>query len=1007
MKKLFGLAVLALIVIFPVFSWARGGGGCLEKGTPVLTPEGSTSIETLNTGDRVWAVTGGKLKEARVRAVIKVQPEKYLEISAAGTRLRITPEHPVMTAPGEYVLAGQLVPGDKIFLTGKDKLTATPIQSINNLPAKRPAYNLLVSPGGTFIAGNFVLHNKGCFLPDSPILMADGWEIMINAVKPGDMLWSFKPDGHLVKTRVRSVIKHEVDDYIVMKTDRAAIRVTEEHPFYVGRGKFKTVEALKKGDTIFAFDGKWLAEQKILSMEKVHQRVQVYNLQTDLPNTFFAHGLAVHNKGGGCFPAGTSISTPQGEKAIEQLAAGDEILAVDEQGHTVRTRVKTIFINKNPLVQVETPEGNFLATGDHPISIGQGRFRRVCDLNAGTPIIRWENGRLIEQKIGGINHPAGKNLVFNLEVNEPHTFIAGGIVVHNKGGGCLPAGTPITTLHGSTPIEKLNPGNMILSFDPEGKVVSSRVLKIFKTRALVLDMETDAGALRTTADHPVGCPGGEFIPAGQLKAGQKVLVWKEGALQPATVLRINWKERELPLYNLGVEWPNTFLAAGFLTHNKGGGGFSHSGSSHSGGGSYDSPFISFIKVIIFFLLMIVIVGLLGLTAKKSKEENLDFVYPRNRIIPKAEKTEKLLAFLSQQDQSMKPEELRKLVSSTFIKLQECWGKRDYGPMSTLLMPNLFAQHTAQLQGLMRNHEINRLDDLRIEKIDLVNVRYTEKTNQREFTALITASARDYYQDDRTGEFLRGDQKPARFQEFWTLQMMDKGWLLREIEQAGESDVLKDDNFAEMLTDDTVKGIYGVKAAPQGTAGPWLEKDVEQKANRIDRMLNFLSQTDKLWDRNKMLEGARRIFLNVYLARESGEPGGVPAADLFPAVSENLRTQLAKWKEIGHSCEYRNLCVRKVELLLVRNYADNTQDEYTVRISAHAQQIIRRSEQVISRESYVTPFEEYWTFGRLDGQWKLKEILPPAQGQKAVTMENIDEDSTPDQLKWYYRQPRAK
>ena len=308
---------------------------------------------------------------------------------------------------------------------------------------------------------------------------------------------------------------------------------------------------------------------------------------------------------------------------------------------------------------------------------------------------------------------------------------------------------------------------------------------------------------------------------------------------------------------------------------------------------------------------------------------------------------------------------------------------------------------------MRNHEINRIDDLKIEQIDLVNVRYTEKTTQREFTALITASARDYYLDDRTNKFLRGDQAPARFQEFWTFQMMNGGWLLREIEQAGESDVLKDENFAEMLTDDTIKGIYGVKAAPQGTAGPWLEKDVEQKANRIDRMLNFLSQTDKLWDRNFMLEQARRIFLDVYLARESGEPAGVPAADLFPDVSENMQAYLAKWKKIGHFCEYRNLCVRKVEILLVRNYADNTRDEYTVRISAHAQQIIRSGEKIISQEAYVTPFEEYWTFGRLDGQWKLKEMLPSGQGQKAVTMENIDEDSTPDQLQWYYRQPRAK
>ena len=83
-------------------------------------------------------------------------------------------------------------------------------------------------------------------------------------------------------------------------------------------------------------------------------------------------------------------------------------------------------------------------------------------------------------------------------------------------------------------------------------------------------------------------------------------------------------------------------------------------------------------------------------------------------------------------------------------------------------------------------------------------------------------------------------------------------------------------------------------------------------------------------------------MDVYLARESGDPGRDTAADLFPEVSENLRTQLVTWKEQVQSGEYRNLCVRKVELLLVRNYADNTRDEFTVRISAHAQQIIRKA-----------------------------------------------------------------
>ncbi len=50
--------------------------------------------------------------------------------------------------------------------------------------------------------------------------------------------------------------------------------------------------------------------------------------------------------------------------------------------------------------------------------------------------------------------------------------------------------------------------------------------------------------------------------------------------------------------------------------------------------------------------------------------------------------------------------------------------------------------------------------------------------------------------------------------------------------------------------------------------------------------------------------------------------------------------------------------------------------------------------------------EYWTFGRLDGQWKLKEVLPPAKGEATVGQENLDEDSNQAQLQWYYQQKRA-
>jgi len=294
----------------------------------------------------------------------------------------------------------------------------------------------------------------------------------------------------------------------------------------------------------------------------------------------------------------------------------------------------------------------------------------------------------------------------------------------------------------------------------------------------------------------------------------------------------------------------------------------------------------------------------------------------------------------------------------------------------------------------------------MEKADIVNLRYTERSDQREFSALMTASAIDYYVDDRNHKYLRGDKSPARFQEFWTFQRSGDNWLLREIEQSGESDLLKEENFVEMLTDQTLRGIYGGAAGKEGKAGPWLEKGTEEKATRIDRMLNFLVRTDKLWNRQQMIERARQVFLSVFLARESGDPAQAPEADLFRDVADSLRKQILQWRMDGMNVEYRNLCVRKAELILIRNFTDPAGDEFTVRISAHAQKIVRKGRQILSEQQYVTPFEEYWTFGRLDEAWKLKEVLPPARGEKLVSEENVDEESSAGQMQWYYRQTRA-
>jgi predicted lipid-binding transport protein (Tim44 family) len=734
--KIRGVFILPCLLLTASLAWGRGGGGCLEEGTLIATPAGPIPIERLERGDAVWSVVDGQFQPAAVEATSQVDPTDYMEITVAEKTLRATPEHPVQIGPGTFRIAANLQPGDALCVREGDDFKTVPIDKIARVKAVRPAYNLLVLPGGTYLANDIVVHNKGCFLPDTPILRADGTQSPISEIRPGDELIAFTTSGEIVRTTVRQVIIHEVNEYVIVGTEQTTLRVTREHPFYTGDGTFKTLEALKIGDQIFALGDDGLREQRITSLETVQAPTRVYNLQTDQPNTYFANGIAVHNKGGG----------------------------------------------------------------------------------------------------GG-----------------------------------------------------------------------------------------------------------------------------------------------------------------------GGGGFGGGGFGGGGGGNADPTVM---LVIVGIVVLFYAIKFLAQKQGAGEDEDLDYVYSRSDIERKAGKTRKLLEFLARVDQTMAPDKLEAQAKSTFLELQKCWQARQYDPMKPLMMPDLYAEHCSQISGMIANHEINMISNLNVEHVDLVNVRYPQKETDREFTALITATARDYYVDDRTQEFLRGDQSPAGFQEFWTFHRQGGAWLLREIEQSRESEALKEENVFEQFTDVGLNQVYDETAGKEGPAGPWLEKETLDKATRIERLLNFLVQTDKLWDRQAMLERARQVFLDVTLAREKGDPAAIPTAELFPDVAANLQGELVRLGGQGTQLEFRNLCVRKAELILVRNFSDNSQDEFTVRISAHAQRAVRRNSLLISQDPDVTPFVEFWTFGRLDNEWKLKEVLPPAKGGEMVAAENVDEGTSPEQLQWYYKQTRA-
>jgi predicted lipid-binding transport protein (Tim44 family)/uncharacterized membrane protein YgcG len=862
-QRIIVLSALVLGLCLPAPElYARGGGGCVEQGTQVLTPSGPVPIERLKPGDTVLGVDRQTLLPVTVRSL--------MQVSVNGRILRVTPEHPIETAPGVFRIASSLKRQDPVILHENGHIVTALITSIKRVQNSTPAYNLLVSPAGTYLANSVVVHNKGCFLPDTPVRTADGRELPISEVRLGDRLLAFTTDGRVVAATVHQVLIHTVDEYRIVRTRGMVLQVTPEHPFYVGEGTFKTLEALQPGDTIYAYDGSGLNPQRIESIEAVRAQVRVYNLMTDAPHTFFANGIAVHNKGGGggCFPAGTKVLTPQGEVPIERIAPGEMVNAVDENGQQVLSMVRSTHATRSGLLVIRTVQGELTTTAEHPLALASGGFSKAGELVPGDAVLAWKDGHSSPAYVTGIELLAGDALVYNLTVDGPHTYIAGGFVVHNKGGG-----------------------------------------------------------------------GGGF-------------------------------------------------------HSSGG------GRPSSGGGSSDGG--EFVAMIFFGVVVVIII----MAVRKGKLENLDQLFSRGDIEKKSVKTGKLLEFIAQQDSTVLPEALKKNTEATFRKLQQCWQEREYEPMKPLMMPDLYADHLGQIRGMTRNHEINVISGLQVDAIDLVNVRYTLKKEDREFTALITATATDFYIDDRTNGRLRGDESPAQFQEFWTFQYYKETWLLREIEQTAESDILNDDNLFEQFTDKGVDQVAGAAAKKEGPEGPWLEGAVMTKERRVERMLNFLVKTDSIWDRKKMMLTSRSVFLSVTGAWEAGDPAAVPAADLFPELARDLHDAIKKNQERGVTLEFRNLAVRKVELVLVRNFADNTQDEYMARIRAHAQKIMKTAGSVVRQDDDVTAYEQFLTFGRLDGRWKLKEVVLPHEAEGVVEQENVDQEATKQQIEWYYQHKRA-
>ena len=159
-------------------------------------------------------------------------------------------------------------------------------------------------------------------------------------------------------------------------------------------------------------------------------------------------GTYTVTSGGGCFPINSMVSTPNGLTAIQDIKVGDKVYAykmTEELNFAVELVEKTVTetfihsweeVKETSALLVFTHEyGTFTVTRNHEVlnasvqnPLSDPGFARADELSVDDSLIL-EDGTLT--KILDIKDGPTFDFVYNLEVDDYHTFVIQGLRVHN------------------------------------------------------------------------------------------------------------------------------------------------------------------------------------------------------------------------------------------------------------------------------------------------------------------------------------------------------------------------------------------------------------------------------------------------------------------------------------------------------------------------------------------------------------------------------------------------
>jgi hypothetical protein len=444
-------------------------GDALESYTVSGSPDSDVESVFLS-----WSYPGNSLPEGSSSTTATINSNNQFNLDYNMIVTLTTADDTIKMSPGTTVLVHQVSTNDIRYKFcyeldindhklvnvdgGLSDLTSVEFEILNETSTIN---SLDIEPSDVFFVKNvgginFIVHN--CFPEGTQINTPDGL-VRIENLNVGDKVLSRSESGEIMTSSIGIINKSYKNEFINITLDNdITIEVTPKHPF-LQSGVWTKAEDLVVGQTIVGVDGDVL----IKSVTKTQKEsTLVYNLLNVEPNNnYFVEGVLAHNKfvltPASCFSAGTRITmSDHSEKFIEDVEVGDEVFGWDgeklvpakvlrlDNDHTVGSHATACkSLGDEPSLYTINETGVEF-TPEHPFLTKEGWKSLVPDpnqepykteqepkvLKVGDHILR--NGEWEEVTEIRVVRSNPEERVYNLVIDGVHSYVAEGIIVHNK-----------------------------------------------------------------------------------------------------------------------------------------------------------------------------------------------------------------------------------------------------------------------------------------------------------------------------------------------------------------------------------------------------------------------------------------------------------------------------------------------------------------------------------------------------------------------------------------------